>query len=76
MWRKWATVLAALGFGGVAVAEQHMVVVMRVELLVAHPSQPAPWPGQGWSALAQRHTVVVLRVDHLVAHPRQQPSLP
>ena len=45
-----------------AVAERHMVVVMRVELLVAHTSRPVPWPGQGWSAVAQQHTVVVLRV--------------
>ena len=69
MWPKWATVLAA-------VAERHMVVVKRVELLVAHPSRPAPWLGQGWSVVAQQHTVVVLRVDHLVAHPRQQSAFP
>ena len=44
--------LGAMGVGKMAAAEGHTVVVMRVDHLVAHPSRPAPRPGQGWTAAA------------------------
>ena len=76
MWQYWARVLGAVGIGRMAVAERHMVVLLGVDHVVAHPSQPAPRPGQGWTAVAQRHIVVVMRVEHPVAHPSQPAPRP
>ena len=39
-------VLAAVGVGGMAVAERHMVVVPGIDRRVAHPKQPSALPGK------------------------------
>ena len=53
-----------------------MVVVKRVELLVAHPSRPAPWPGQGRIAAALGHAFAGQRVGYPVARPSQPAPWP
>ena len=61
----------AVGLGHIAVAEGHVVVVIRVDHLVVRPSQPAPGPGLGQMDASQGQAVVVKKVEHHVLCPRQ-----
>ena len=52
------------------------MVVKRVELLVAHPSRPAPWPGQGRIVAPLGHAFAGQRVGYHVARPSQPAPWP